>query len=103
MAQKILSRRDTTDTATTTIISLNSSTATKIVDAGTQKLQLIICNPGNQPIFIKMQAASVDNLKEGLFLGGKSNLPLVLGQGFYTGEVSAMSNAGPADVTIVRY
>jgi len=101
--QRIINKRDTNDATTTTVIALNSSTAVKIVDAGTEKVQVVCSNPDNQPIWIKFQPAATDDLKQGIFLPGKDRVALILGQGFYTGEISAIAAAGTPDIHIVEY
>ena len=103
MTQKILNRRDTNDTATITPIALNASTSVKILDAGTEKVNVIFTNQSNFDIWIKFQAASVDDDKKGIILMNGTNISLVFGNGFYTGEVSAIAQTDNPTINVTEY
>jgi len=110
MSQTIGRNINRNETATQATIELNSSTATKIADANLFRTVLeIYIDPGagNNMIFIKTQAAGVDNLKQGPWLGKDGviyeNFWKMATDNIYTGEVSAISNSGTPTVFVTEY
>jgi len=85
----------TSDIATEGSVSINSATATLFSAVDANRTYLEISNPSNQAVWIKLQAASVDNVKTGIYLPGGERW--VMGDlDKYTGEVSAIMNIGGA-------
>lgn len=78
-------------------VTLNSSTATKILDANDDRISYTISNPNSQDVWIKEQAATVDNLKQGKILFKRSVYESPT-DNIYTGEVSAISVSGSPSV-----
>jgi len=85
---------------------LNSNTATKIVDAIALPDQLFtnltISNPSSQDVWIKFQAATVDNDKKGKILFKRSTYerpPLDV----YHGEISAIAVNGSPTIFVSQY
>ena len=106
MAKSIGGNINSTDTATTTTVALNASTSTKILDAlvaGAQNhIKIFVDNPAAIDVIIKFQAASVDDLKEGMTIAkgeGKTILEL---PNVYRGEISAIAAANAPTLTIIR-
>ncbi len=90
------STRNINDTAVQASVTMNSSTTTKIVDLNLNRLYLRIDNVGNQTVHLKLQAASVDNIKIGIQIppDGFWEMPT---DNSYTGEVSGIAASdGPA-------
>lgn len=83
-------------------VSLNSSTATKILDANPARCLYRITNNSALDIWIKEQAASVDNLKQGfiVFAGTTYESPP---DTMYQGEISAIAVAGSPSITPMEY
>lgn len=106
--------RNTNDTASHSQVALNSSTATKIADANPDRIFFHVSingNTSNESIFIKLQAASVDNEKCGIWIGRYLDEDGSYFKEFwemppdniYTGEISAIMNSGTHTVHITEY
>jgi len=93
--------RNTTDTATTAVVALNSTTSTTLSSANINRLGLEIYNNGPQEVKIKRQAASVDNIYKGAIVQSGGNWFLQEGD-IHIGEISAMSKAGTPDVDVIE-
>jgi len=89
-------------TATTTAPALNATTSTTIKAASTNFIGLSISNGSTESVWIKFQTASVDNLKQGIYLKPNAFYEMPLGQK-YTGEISAIANAGTPTINVVVY
>lgn len=74
-------------------VSCNSATSTTLVTTSADTIRVIMTNSGNQDAFIKLQAASVDNLKKGFILYKNSTADILLSPNMYTGEISAITKA----------
>ena len=88
-------------------ITLNATTSTKIADANTRRIFFHVNNnTASDAIWIKLQAASVDNDKKGIYLQ-KKDLPDGRWQmppdNIYTGEISAIADSGTPDVFVTEY
>ncbi len=98
------------DEADSDSIALNATTATKIADADPERIFFHVSIDGsgnNTSVFIKLQAAGVDNDKEGIWIGS-------MGQYFktcwemqpdnmYTGEISAIMQSGTHTIIVTQY
>ena len=102
MSRKIGRNRNTSDEAETNTTALNDTTATKIKDAGFAFVRLEIVNESNKDVYIKLQAATIDNLKEGEFLPRGSVWEMPADQP-YIGERSAIAVSGAPSVTVNMY
>jgi hypothetical protein len=108
MVQKLVGRNiNKVDEATTTLIGLNSSTATTILAAqefsDAPLLAIYFCNTSAaREIWIKLQPASVDNLKVGICLDPGDWIAFT-STNMYIGEYSAIAAAGNPDVAVVTY
>ena len=90
---------DATDVNSGTAI--NSSTSTTIAVANANRTAITISNIGPNAVWIKEQAASVDNDKKGVKLlknGTAWNLP----DTFHTGEYSAIADVGSATIFVTE-
>jgi len=100
--------RNINDTATMTKVTINATTATKLVDANSDRISLTITVDNDiypeeyQRIWIRLKAASVDNAKEGdlLAAGESANMET---DNIYTGEISAISDKNDIDIYITEY
>lgn len=90
-----------TDTAfIASSVTLNTSTSVKIADIKKDRIFFNVNNNNNTSGFwLKLQAASVDNLKKGIYITGKSGstptweMPTT---NIYTGEICAIADVdGP--------
>ena len=87
---------------------LNSSTSIKIADSRVKsdgrpdRIFFGVSNDSQLSVWIKLQAASIDNLKEGILLPGKSFWEMPA-DNIYKGEISAISEIGSPDIVIVEY
>ncbi len=109
MAKKNIGRsRNVSDTAKLSpAIPLNSLTSTKIADANEDRIFFQVENNfSEKQVWIKLQAASVDDEKKGIFLhknvqgiGSWEMTP----DNFYTGEISAIAEDGNPLVYITEY
>lgn len=114
MVQFIGRTINTNDTATTSSVALNSTTAVKIADANPKRTFFHVTINGSSTgvsIFIKLQAASVDNEKVGIWIGRFLDedgsyfkvcweMPP---DNIYTGEISAIVTSGTHTVYITEY
>ena len=95
-----------TEATLTSAIALNATTSTTILAADTglvsSKRKIFISNPTNKDVWVKLQAASADNDKKGIWLPKNSVLPLPGGE-IYTGEISAISVSGTPSVYLTTY
>ena len=102
-----------TETSTSKI-ELNSTTATKIADANTDRRFFHATINGSSSevsVFIKLQAASVDNSKEGIWIGRELDEDGSYGNicwemprdAIYTGEISAIAVSGSPDIYVTEY
>jgi len=106
--------RNTTDTATSSPVALNSSTAVKLADANPNRIFFnVTINGGSsdERIFIKLQAASIDNVKTGIWIGRSLDEDgsyfkvdwEMSPDNIYTGEISAIMDSGSHTVHFTEY
>jgi len=103
MAFKIGKNRDENDTVTVSTATINSTTATKLLDANANRISVTISfendvYPENwQTVYIREYAAATDNTKKGvpLYPGG---CVIMETNAIYPGEISAISEK--SDVTL---
>ena len=103
------------DTATLSdAININATTSTKIADANDKRTCITIClecGTGDACIYIKLQAASIDNDKKGIILfrvlsedGSTATLTWEMkADNIYTGEISAIAEAGTHNLYVTEY
>ena len=100
--------RNTNDVATVSAgITLNSVTSTVISAANPNRLALEVNNNfSTQAAWVKLQAATTDNDKKGIFLNkknsGESSYSMIP-DNVYTGEVSAIADSGTPTVYVTEY
>ena len=97
---------NTTDNATVDVVTINNTTSTTLIAANPLRLDLTIDNGDNiMNMWVKLQAASVDDNKEWFFvLKGK---PWIMSEhlknAIFTGEVSGILNmGGTIDVQVIE-
>ena len=90
--------------ATLSSTALNASTSTKICDACSNgcRFSLIVTNPSSQDVWLKLQAASVDDDKKGIYLPKKSHWEMQV-DNIYVGEISAISDSGSPTIYVTTY
>ena len=84
-------------------ITLNETTSTILSLADSDRIYVHVCNNDSQKeVWIKLQAASVDNDKKGFFLATKGNADghFVLDSAIYRGEISAIADSGTPNVNV---
>jgi len=99
---------NTNDIATMSgAITLNTSTSVKVADANPNRLYIMIHNnDSSQGVWIKLQAASVDNDVKGIFIDKKGAPPVMWESptdNIYTGEISAIADNGSPVVYVTEY
>lgn len=100
-----------TNTNTAAILSdaipLNGMTSTTILAAqapgDTPRIKVIIQNSGATGAWIKFQAASVDDDKKGVRIPRELFLTVLSGSDIYTGEISAIADAGNPSVYVTWF
>lgn len=110
MAHRFGNNRNTNDSAPQTTIVLNSTTATKIADVNLDRMAFIVNIDGlmgNNSIFIKTQAAAIDDIKQGPWIGKQGIIfevswPMPTGA-IYTGEISAIADSGTPTVFVTEW
>jgi len=107
--------KNTNDIATTTIVSINSTTATTILASNANRLMFsATLAPGssNADIHIRFYAATTDNIKQGWDVltrktAGNDNLfhpnTKMSVDNIYTGEISAISESGTFDILVTEF
>lgn len=81
---------------------LNNLTAVTIVAAKPRRISFRFDNPSNQLVWLKLQAASVDNLKEGIPVDKGDHWPMDRDNP-YNGEISAIANVANPTVNFTEY
>jgi len=102
MAADIQQRINTNTTATiSSAINTSAATSTTLIAANLSRIYLAVFAQ-DKDIWLKFQAASVDDDKKGIFLtkGTIFELPM---DNIYTGEVSAIANVSTANVYVTEY
>ena len=99
----IQGHRNTNATANMpTAVSLNSSTSTTLIAANAKRIFFGVSNDSPLKVWIKFQAASVDNDKKGILLQSNAYWEMPI-ENTYTGEISAINDAGASDVNVTEY
>ena len=103
MAKIIGRNANTTGTATIdTGITLNTSTSVKVGDSNDDRIHFEISNDGPGKVFLKLQAASVDDIKKGIIIQSGQTWWMPT-DNIYTGEISAIANTGSPVVYPTEY
>lgn len=88
-------------------IAIAGNASVKIADANPNRKFFSVCTDGdNQAVWIKLQPASVDDVKKGIWIEAKIgaiNYWEMLTDNIYTGEISAISNGGNVNVYVTEY
>ncbi len=101
MVRNIGKNINITDNATVSAaVSVGNSSVT-VAAANSERIYIAI-SPLKKNVFVKLQAASVDNVKKGIFIprGFTYELPV---DNIYTGEISVIAESGNADVYVTEY
>lgn len=91
-----------TDTAAVNApVSVGGASSVTLATANNDRIYIAI-SALTQNIFVKLQAASVDDVKKGIYIprGFTYELPI---DNVYIGEISAISTAGTAIVYVTEY
>jgi hypothetical protein len=101
---KFIQRTTNTNDSTTAsvAIALNATTTVKIQDSNLNRIFFALSNNSSQDVWLKLQAASVDNDKVGIFLPKKSYWEMPT-DNIYTGEISAIADIGTPNVYVLEY
>ena len=81
-------------------IMLNPDTSTKILDVNPNRIGYRISNTSSKDVWIKEQAASVDNAKKGDIVWKRSTGTSEV-DNIYTGEISAIAVSGNPIIFVV--
>ena len=101
MVKRIGRNANTTDESFISApISVGSSVSTTLIAANEQRMYLAI-SVLDKDIWLKFQAASVDNNKRGIFVG-RNQMYELLPDNMYTGEISAICDVGTATIYITE-
>ena len=103
MAVERGTRFNTSGSNSFTKVPLNASTSTTIKAEGNDFLHFSVFNPDNQDVVIKLQAALVDDVKEGLVKLTKGGFWEMTSNQNYLGEICAIAMAGTPDLWINKY
>lgn len=90
------------DEASQGTVALNSATAVTVAVANATRISFRFDNPSNQGVWLKLQAASIDNVKTGIFVEKGEPWPMDRDNP-YTGEISAIAAFGNPSVTFTEY
>lgn len=103
MVQTIRRTRNENDTSDiSSAITLNASTTTTLTVSNTSRTYFIFNNPSNKDVWLKLQAASVDDDKKGIFVE-RGDSWIMPPDNIYNGEISAIANVGAPDVFYTEY
>ncbi len=103
MALTVRRNRNENDTADiSSAITLNPTTTTTIISANTARIYFTFNNPSNKNVWLKLQAASVDNDKKGIFVE-KGDPWVMPPDNIYDGEISAIADVDAPDVYYTEY
>ncbi|MBL4820129.1 MAG: hypothetical protein JKY98_03925 [Gammaproteobacteria bacterium] len=83
-------------------IALNSSTAVTIQAIDLRRIFWSVSNPENFAIYVKLQAASIDNDKNGIYIAGNGYWEMPSGDK-YTGEICAIAASDTPEVFTTQY
>jgi len=83
-------------------IVLNNTTSIKVADALNTRINFSFSNNSNKDVWLKLQAASIDNDKKGIFVPRNGYWEMTP-DNIYTGEISAIANSGNPSVYITEY
>lgn len=108
MTIRIDRNKNTNDTAAMSdAITLNSTTTTTIAAANPDRNYILIHNnSAATACWIKLQAASVDDDKKGIFIDKSVPVPSeweMPVDNIYIGEISAISDSGSVDIFVTEY
>ncbi len=108
MTYKIEGHINTNDAAILSdAIAMNATTSVKIADVNANRMFFRVCNEGaTEAIWVKLQAASVDNAKKGIVLAKKALAPNhweMPANNIYTGEISAIADANTPNIYVTEY
>jgi hypothetical protein len=88
-------------------IPVDATTSVVILPANPDRMYVQINNnDSNEDCWIKLQPASQDNDKKGIFMhrrGGGNDEWQMPTDNIYTGEISAMSDSGTANIYVTEY
>ncbi len=108
MAKNVGRNINISDTATlSSAITLNSTTSVKISDSvdisiAPARTVFTVSNPSSKQIWIKFEAASVDNDKKGIAVYPRTVYEMPIDD-VYTGEISAIADSGTPDIYVTQY
>ena len=103
MANTFRRNRNENDTATlSAAITLNNSTSTTITSSNTARIYFIFNNPSNKNVWLKLQAASIDDDKKGIFVA-KGDFWIMPADNIYIGEISSIADVDSPDVHYTEY
>ena len=104
MTQIIGRNTNSNDTAILSdVIPLNTITSTVVAAPNPNRIFFSINNNNDlQGVWVKLQAASVDNDQKGIFVGSKSFWEMP-SDNIYTGEISAIADVANPDIFTTEY
>ena len=115
MVKRIGNNRNTTDITSQTIVALTANVSTVIIPANPDRIYFSVCLDCSVTppicIFVKLQAASIDNnlIGEVLFRDQSANDSVTQmrwempSDNIYTGEICAITASADVDVYVTEY
>jgi len=95
---------NTNSSATNSVITLSATSSTTVLSANSSRIRAVFSNTGSgaQRIWLKLQAASVDDDKKGHCIEVGANFTIEA-PNIYTGEISAIAVVDSPPLGIVAY
>jgi len=98
MTKRIDRNLNTSDEPTINTVTLNSSTSTTVAVAFEKRIKFSLSNPSNKRLYLKEQAASIDNDKKGHYIQGNGFWEMEVDNP-HTGEFSAIAESGSPTIS----
>lgn len=88
-------------------ISVDSTTSATLLSAQVNpevaRVKVVVHNDGNQALWVKLQAAFIDNDKKGIRVPAGEGAVIIEGSDIYTGEISGIMDSGGARNVFVTW
>ena len=84
-------------------ITVGTTTSTKIADKNLKRVFFIVTNNDTNAVWIKLQAASIDDEDKGIYLYGRGSSWQMPKDIYYTGDISAIAETNNPKLTLTEY
>ena len=103
MSLRVGRTRNTNDEAVLSdAIVLNATTSVTVQTANADRINFTFSNPSSKQVWLKFQAALVDDDKKGIIVFARSVYEMPM-DNMYTGEISAIAESGTPSVNTEEY